>query len=76
MFARFLSDGNSYRDCGRPRETRGVHLRDPGGGNHHRVQADIGYRNTVFNAAAQSAGRLLAELRAAAIAHHRIELID
>ncbi|MCB1802085.1 MAG: U32 family peptidase [Gammaproteobacteria bacterium] len=75
LFARYLSRGNSYRDCGRPCETHQVHVRDPAGGDHL-VQADIGCRNTVFNAAAQSAGPVLNELRAAGIRHYRIELVD
>lgn len=75
VFARFLSSGNSYRDCGRPCESHVVHLRDRGGADHL-LQADIGCRNTVFNAAAQSAGALLHELQAAGITHYRIELVD
>ena len=38
--------------------------------------ADIGCRNTVFNAAAQSAGPLLSDLSAAGVGHYRIELVD
>jgi collagenase-like PrtC family protease len=75
VFARFLSDGNSYRDCGRPCEEHVVHLRDPAGGDHL-VQADIGCRNTVFNAAAQSAAAVLVDLVAAGITRFRIELVD
>jgi collagenase-like PrtC family protease len=75
VFARFLSNGDSYRDCGRPCERHTVHVRDPAGGDHL-VQADIGCRNTVFNAAAQSAGALLARFRSAQIRHFRIELVD
>lgn len=75
LFARYLSQGNSYRDCGRPCEHHQVHVRDPAGGDHL-VQADIGCRNTVFNAAAQSAGAVLGTLRDAGIAHFRIELVD
>ncbi len=74
-FARFLSKGNSYRDCGRPCERHRVHLRDPGGSDHL-VLADIGCRNTVFNGAAQSAAPMLGELRQAGIEHFRIELVD
>ena len=58
VFCRFLSDGNSYLDCGRPCESNSVHLRD-GNGKDHLVLADEGCRNTVFNAQAQS-GKLLA----------------
>ncbi|MCB1790633.1 MAG: U32 family peptidase [Gammaproteobacteria bacterium] len=75
VFARFLSHGNSFRDCGRPCEHHRVHVRDPAGGDHL-VQADIGCRNTVFNAAAQSAGPVLAQLQAAGIRHYRLELVD
>ena len=53
VFCRFLSDGNSYLDCGRPCESKSVHLRD-GSGKDHLVLADKGCRNTVFNAQAQS----------------------
>jgi collagenase-like PrtC family protease len=75
VFARFLSNGNSYRDCGRPCERHTVHLRDPSGGDHL-VLADIGCRNTVFNAAAQSAGPMLKSFQKAGIQHYRIELVD
>lgn len=57
VFARFLSNGNSYKDCGRPCESATLHLRD-GAGADHLVVADQGCRNTVFNSAAQS-GALL-----------------
>jgi collagenase-like PrtC family protease len=74
-FARFLSNGNSYRDCGRPCEHHRVHLRDPKG-QDHLLQADIGCRNTVFNAQAQSAAPMLDALLDAGIRHFRIELVD
>ncbi|MEE4661648.1 MAG: U32 family peptidase, partial [Halieaceae bacterium] len=75
VFARFLSEGNSYRDCGRPCERHRVHVRDPAGGDHL-VLADIGCRNTVFNAQAQSAAPYSKALAAAGIRHMRIELVD
>ena len=50
---RFLSTGNSYKDCGHPCEAATLHLRDPQGADHL-VLADMGCRNTVFNARAQS----------------------
>lgn len=74
-FARFLSDGNSYRDCGRPCETHRLHMRDSRGADHL-LLADIGCRNTVFNAAAQSAAPVLGALRDAGLQHIRIELVD
>lgn len=75
VFARFLSQGNSYRDCGRPCEKHTVHLRDPGGADHL-LLADVGCRNTVFNAQAQSAAPHAGILLDAGIAHWRIELVD
>jgi len=56
VFARFLSAGDSWRDCGRPCERAALALRD-GAGADHLVLADEGCRNTVFNAAAQSGAR-------------------
>lgn len=53
VFCRFLSDGNSKDDCGHPCEQHSVHLRDAAG-KDHLVLADMGCRNTVFNAEAQS----------------------
>ena len=75
VFARFMSHGNSYKDCGRPCEHHTVHLRDPGQYDHL-VLADVGCRNTVFNAQAQSASTYSERLIKAGIAHWRIELVD
>lgn len=75
VFARFLSRGNSYRDCGRPCERHIAHLRDPAGADHL-VLADIGCRNTVFNAQAQSAAPFAGPLHQAGVRNWRIELVD
>jgi collagenase-like PrtC family protease len=75
VFARFMSHGNSYKDCGRPCEHHTVHLRDPGQ-HDHLVLADVGCRNTVFNAQAQSAATYSDRLIKAGISHWRIELVD
>ncbi len=56
VFCRFLSNGTSYRDCGRPCEKHEVSLRDDAG-RAHPVLADVGCRNTVFGAEAQEASR-------------------
>ncbi|MDE3168048.1 MAG: U32 family peptidase [Acidobacteriota bacterium] len=72
VFARFLSTGSSYRDCGRPCETHTVALRDAAG-RAHPVLADTGCRNTVFGAQAQEAGAHLAEWRGAGISRFRLE---
>ena len=75
VFCRFLSDGNSYKDCGHPCETTNVHLRD-GDGKDHLVLADMGCRNTVFNASAQSGAEYIGEMVVAGIRHFRVELVD
>jgi putative protease len=73
VFARFLSKGTSFRDCGRPCERHRVALRDASG-REHPVMADVGCRNTVFGAEAQEASRHLDAWRAAGIRHFRVEL--
>ncbi len=75
VFARFMSQGNSFKDCGRPCEHHRAHLRDPAGADHL-IQADIGCRNTVFNAQAQSAAPFVQQLLDAGLRHFRIELVD
>ena len=72
VFCRFLSNGTSYKDCGRPCETHVVALRDDAG-RAHPVVADVGCRNTVFGAEAQEASRHLDDWRTAGIAHFRLE---
>ena len=72
VFARFLSKGTSYRDCGRPCEKHSVELKDTQG-RAHPVLADVGCRNTVFGAQAQEASRHFDAWRKAGIRHFRLE---
>lgn len=72
VFCRFLSDGTSYKDCGKPCEKHKVALKD-GYGRTHPVMADVGCRNTVFGAEAQEASRHLREWLDAGIVHVRLE---
>ena len=72
VFARFLSDGKSYEDCGRPCERHRVEVRDVNL-RAHPVLADVGCRNTVFGAEAQEAGAHLERWLGAGIAHYRLE---
>ncbi len=74
VFCRFLSTGTSYLDCGHPCEKHKVALRD-GQGRAHPVMADVGCRNTVFGAEAQSASRHLDQMVASGIAHYRLEFV-
>ncbi len=75
VFARFLSDGDDKRTCGAPCETKVLHLegRD---GKRHRVEADMGCRNTVFNAEAQSGLRDVGRFLDAGVRRFRLELVD
>jgi len=75
VFCRFLSKGNDYRDCGHPCEKGTLHLRDASG-KDHRVVADMGCRNTIFNATAQTAAHDLEAFSAAGIGFLRLELVD
>ena len=76
VFARFLSKGNSYLDCGHVCTRNSVHLRDELTGLDNVVLADMGCRNTVFAAQAQSGVHSLKEWNSAGIQHFRIELVD
>lgn len=75
VFCTFLSSGTTYKDCGRPCEKHVVHLRDRMG-QLHRLQADVGCRNTLFNGKAQTGARYYAHLRATGLSRFRVELLD
>jgi putative protease len=75
LFCAFLSDGHDHTDCGRPCEQHKVLLRDRSGAEHP-LRADLGCRNTLFNARAQTAAEALPQLRKAGVSHLRLELLD
>jgi putative protease len=75
VFAAFMSKGSSFLDCGRPCEKHRVHLRDRVGVEHP-LRADVGCRNTLFNAVPQTGARFFAELRNAGLGRFRIELLE
>jgi collagenase-like PrtC family protease len=75
VFARFLSKGDSYQDCGHVCTRNTVHLRDQNG-KDNLVLADMGCRNTVFQAESQSGVYSLNEWVKAGVGHLRIELVD
>src|SRR5207302_10472748 len=74
VYAHLLSDGRDFRTCGRPCERHQVALRDRVG-HVHPVLVDVGCRNTVFNAQAQSAASLVPELLARGVRRFRLELV-
>jgi U32 family peptidase len=74
VYSHLLSNGHDYRDCGRPCEKHLVQLRDAAG-LEHPVIVDVGCRNTVFNARAQSAAGSLPRLLEAGIRRFRVELV-
>ncbi len=75
VFAAFLSKGTTFLDCGRPCDSHRVHLRDRVG-TEHPLRADVGCRNTLFNAVAQSGARFFGALQGAGVAHYRVELLE
>jgi putative protease len=74
VFCTFLSAGTDYKNCGRPCETHTVHLRDRVG-QMHRLSADVGCRNTLFNGRAQTGARFYDDLFRAGLRNYRIELL-
>jgi putative protease len=72
VIAALLSNGSDYKSCGRPCDRHQVSLRDRAGMDHP-VEADVGCRNTVFHAAAQSAADLVPRLKN--VRRFRIELV-
>jgi U32 family peptidase len=75
VFAAFLSDGTDYTNCGRPCDRHEVKLRDRVGAEHV-VKADVGCRNTVFNARAQSGAQCAQALLAAGMRRFRVEFLS
>ncbi|HEX3344615.1 MAG TPA: DUF3656 domain-containing protein [Polyangiaceae bacterium] len=74
VIAALLSQGRDHRDCGRPCEKHRVSLRDRAGMDHP-VEADVGCRNTVFHASAQSAASVVPGLQKGGVRRFRIELV-
>jgi putative protease len=74
VYAHLLSTGRDYKTCGRPCEQHQVALRDRVG-LVHPVVVDVGCRNTVFNAQAQSAASLVPALLTHGVRRFRVELV-
>ena len=75
VFAAFLSTGSDHTNCGRPCDVHRVHLKDRVGMKHP-LRADVGCRNTLFNAVAQTGAGYFNELHAAGLRNFRVELLE
>jgi putative protease len=79
-YARLLSPalgfkGTSYLDCGRPCESHQVELKDSRTGAVHPVVVDVGCRNTVFSAEANSVADDVPRFVALGVERFRVELL-
>lgn len=75
VFCSVLSNGTDRTNCGRPCDTHLVQLEDRVG-QRHRLTADVGCRNTLFNAQAQSGAEVVRELMTLGVNQFRIELLE
>jgi len=75
VFAAFLSQGKDHLTCGRPCDRHRIAVRDRVG-EAHPIRADVGCRNTVFNARPQSGVSHLPRLLEVGLRKFRIELLD
>jgi putative protease len=75
VFCAFLSPGTDATNCGRPCDHHDVKLRDRVG-MEHPLKADVGCRNTLFNAVPQTAAEYLPRIVARGVTNLRVELLD
>jgi len=75
VFCAVLSPGTNKTNCGRPCDRHSVKLRDRLNIEHPLV-ADVGCRNTLFNAVPQSGAEIVPELIASGVRRFRVELLD
>ena len=75
VFCAVLSPGTDKTSCGRPCDDHRVQLRDRLGVDHL-LTADVGCRNTLFNATPQSAAEAVAGLLERGVRRFRVELLD
>ena len=75
VFCAVMSPGTNKHNCGRPCDDHVVQLRDRVG-MEHPLTADVGCRNTLFNAVPQSAAVAIPQLLKAGVRDFRIELLD
>jgi putative protease len=75
VFCAVLSPGTNKTNCGRPCDVHAVKLRDRVG-MEHVLHADVGCRNTLYNAVPQSAAEVVPTLIVRGLRDFRIELLS
>ncbi len=75
VFCAVLSPGTNKTNCGRPCDRHAVKLRDRVG-MEHPLTADVGCRNTLFNATPQSGAEIVPALLERGVRDFRVELLD
>jgi putative protease len=75
VYCAFLSPGTDATNCGRPCDHHHVKLRDRVGKDHP-LKADVGCRNTLYNAVPQTAAEYLPRLQKHGVRFLRVEFLD
>jgi putative protease len=75
VFCSVLSPGTDKTNCGRPCDNHVVQLRDRIAVDHL-LTADVGCRNTLFNAVPQSGAEVVTQLINKGVKHLRIEMLN
>ncbi len=75
VFCAVLSPGTNKTNCGRPCDNHFVELRDRVG-MQHPLTADVGCRNTLFNAQPQSAAEVVPDLLEHGVRNFRLEFLN
>ncbi len=75
VFCAVLSPGTNKTNCGRPCDRHEVQLRDRVG-MEHPLKADVGCRNTLYNATPQSSAEVVTDLIQRGIRQFRIEFLN
>ena len=75
VYCAVLSPGKNKTDCGRPCDVHEVRLRDRVGAEHP-LRADVGCRNTLYNAQPQSAAESVPAFLERGVRSFRIELLE
>ena len=75
VFAALLSTGKDATDCGRPCDRHALSLKD-WSGKEHPVKVDVGCRNTIYNAVAQSGSQYVRRMLDLGVRWFRVELLQ